>query len=214
MSSTVIGCIGDSIAPLGTTILPITIVHKPRSKAVMVTFMVVNLSSAYNVILSWLLLIRLRVIVSTYHRVMKFSTRAGIEEVRSDSREYRQCYLAVVILTKKLKSDHSTLKKAKLSSPPFDRPLIDPCEASETRNHVELFYMFLLHMKMRMERWCARLATKAAVVGKLPVGEGSHLWASRLQGWTLTAKPFARTVAAAYGHNTRGGAAYGHRTHP
>ncbi|XP_065026156.1 uncharacterized protein LOC135650602 [Musa acuminata AAA Group] len=43
---------GDSISPLGTTILPVTIEEEPRAKMIMTTFMVVDLPSAYNVILS------------------------------------------------------------------------------------------------------------------------------------------------------------------
>ncbi|RRT65037.1 hypothetical protein B296_00006955 [Ensete ventricosum] len=51
LSSTLTGFISDSIAPLGITLLPITLEQEPRSKTMMVTFMVVNLPLVYNVIL-------------------------------------------------------------------------------------------------------------------------------------------------------------------
>ncbi|RWW77044.1 hypothetical protein BHE74_00014821 [Ensete ventricosum] len=52
MSTTLIGFTGDFIAPLGMIILLVIIEQEPRSKTMMVTFMVVNFSSAYNIILS------------------------------------------------------------------------------------------------------------------------------------------------------------------
>nr|XP_009392512.1 PREDICTED: uncharacterized protein LOC103978443 [Musa acuminata subsp. malaccensis] len=72
----------DSISPLGTTILPITIGEEPRAKTMITTFMVVDLPSAYNVILGRPMLNKLKAVVSTYHRVVKFPTPAGIEESR------------------------------------------------------------------------------------------------------------------------------------
>ncbi|RZR87909.1 hypothetical protein BHM03_00015382 [Ensete ventricosum] len=61
---------------------------EPRSKTLMVSFMVVKLPSAYNAIIGPTLN-RLKAVVSTYHRLMKFPTRAGVGEVRSDPRESR-----------------------------------------------------------------------------------------------------------------------------
>ncbi|RWW78644.1 hypothetical protein BHE74_00013130 [Ensete ventricosum] len=62
------------------TILPVTIEQEPRSKTMMVTFMVVNLPLVYNVSLGHLVINKSRAVVSTYHRIMKFLTRAGIRE--------------------------------------------------------------------------------------------------------------------------------------
>ncbi|RZS23559.1 hypothetical protein BHM03_00056515 [Ensete ventricosum] len=84
MSSTLIGFTRDSIAPLGTIVLLITLGQEPRSKTLVVTFMVVELSTPYNVILGRLTLNRFRVVVSTYHRAQKFPTRVGVGEVKSD----------------------------------------------------------------------------------------------------------------------------------
>ncbi|RZR90652.1 hypothetical protein BHM03_00018579 [Ensete ventricosum] len=68
---------GDSIAPLGTTTLPLTIGEEPRTKTLMVVFMVVDLPSAYNAIIGHPTLNRLRAVVSTFHGSMKFPTDAG-----------------------------------------------------------------------------------------------------------------------------------------
>ncbi|KAJ8466245.1 hypothetical protein OPV22_028797 [Ensete ventricosum] len=75
----------------------------------MVSFIVVALPSAYNAIIGRPTLNKLRAIVSTYHRIMKFPTRAGVGEVRSDRRESRQCYLMATMLPKKLKALAPTL---------------------------------------------------------------------------------------------------------
>ncbi|RRT66318.1 hypothetical protein B296_00024255 [Ensete ventricosum] len=89
MSSTLTGFIRDSIAPLGTTVLLVTLGQEPQSKTLMVTFMVVGLPTAYNIILRRSTLNRLKAIVSAYHRTIKFPTRAGVGEVRSDPGESR-----------------------------------------------------------------------------------------------------------------------------
>lgn len=78
MALALIGFMGDSISPLRTTPLPITIREGPRTKTVMITFMVVNLPSTYNIILSLLTLNKMKAVVSTYHRAMKFSTLAKV----------------------------------------------------------------------------------------------------------------------------------------
>ena len=67
MMSTLTGFTEDSISPLGTTTLPVTIGEEPRAKTTMTTFMVVDLPSAYNVILGRPTLNKLKAMVSTYH---------------------------------------------------------------------------------------------------------------------------------------------------
>ncbi|RZR76465.1 hypothetical protein BHM03_00001248 [Ensete ventricosum] len=42
---------GDSISPLGMTTLPVTVGEEPRSKMLMISFMVVRLPSTYNIII-------------------------------------------------------------------------------------------------------------------------------------------------------------------
>ncbi|RWW83912.1 hypothetical protein BHE74_00007557 [Ensete ventricosum] len=76
MSSTLTGFTGDSIVPLGTTTLTVTVGQEPRSKILMVTFMVVGLPTTSNIILGRSTLNKLRAVVTTYHRAIKFPTKA------------------------------------------------------------------------------------------------------------------------------------------
>ncbi|RRT38999.1 hypothetical protein B296_00045989 [Ensete ventricosum] len=79
--TTLTGFTGDSVSPTGITALPITVGEEPRSKILLVSFIVVALPSAYNAIICRPTLNKLRAMVSTYHRVMKFPTRDRIREV-------------------------------------------------------------------------------------------------------------------------------------
>ncbi|XP_064979710.1 uncharacterized protein LOC135622011 [Musa acuminata AAA Group] len=98
MVSALTGFTGDSISPLGTMALPVTIGEEPRVKTMITTFMVVDLLLAYNIILGRSTLNKLKAVVSTYHRAVKFPTSEGIGEARSDPGESRRCYLAAVTL--------------------------------------------------------------------------------------------------------------------
>ncbi|RZS07200.1 hypothetical protein BHM03_00037994 [Ensete ventricosum] len=89
MTSTITKFTRDSISPLGTTTILVTIGEEPRYKTMMVIFRVVRLSLAYNAILDHPTLNKLRAVVSTYHWTMKFPTRVRVGDVRSDPRESR-----------------------------------------------------------------------------------------------------------------------------
>ncbi|RWV81349.1 hypothetical protein GW17_00057241 [Ensete ventricosum] len=80
ITSTLTGFTGDVITPTGITTLPMTFDDEPRTKTLIVHFMVVELHSAYHVIIGRSTLNKLRAVVSTYHRSMKFSTSAGLGE--------------------------------------------------------------------------------------------------------------------------------------
>ena len=80
MNSALTGFTGDSISQLGTTTLPVTIGEELRTKTTITTFMVVDLPSAYNVILGRPTLNKMRAVVSTYYRAIKFPTSVGIGE--------------------------------------------------------------------------------------------------------------------------------------
>nr|XP_009387567.1 PREDICTED: uncharacterized protein LOC103974454 [Musa acuminata subsp. malaccensis] len=75
MTSALTGFTGDSVSPLGTTVCPVTIGEEPRAKTIMTTFMVVDLSLAYNVILGRPTLNKIMTVVSTYHRTMLWGGR-------------------------------------------------------------------------------------------------------------------------------------------
>ncbi|XP_009396934.1 uncharacterized protein LOC103981901 [Musa acuminata AAA Group] len=121
MNSELTGFIGDSISPLGTTTLPFTIGEEPRAKTIMATFTIVDLRSTYNIILGRPTLNKLKAVVSTYHRTIKFPTLARVGESRSDTRESRQCYLTAVTLLER--------------SRPHQAP--DPCEECMIPTHLK-----------------------------------------------------------------------------
>ncbi|KAJ8505716.1 hypothetical protein OPV22_006602 [Ensete ventricosum] len=101
LTFTLTGFTGDSVSPLGATTILIMFGGEPRSKTLLVSFMVVKLPSVYNAIIGRPTLNRLRAVVSTFHRIIKFPTRTGVGEVRSDPGESRQCYLMATTLFKK-----------------------------------------------------------------------------------------------------------------
>ncbi|RRT31346.1 hypothetical protein B296_00053695 [Ensete ventricosum] len=101
LTSTLTGFTRDFVSPLGVTMILVTFGREPKSKTLMVSFMVVKLPSAYNTIIGHPTLNQLRAVVSTYHWILKFPTRAGVGEVRSDLRKSRQCYLTATTLSKK-----------------------------------------------------------------------------------------------------------------
>ncbi|RZR82542.1 hypothetical protein BHM03_00008991 [Ensete ventricosum] len=84
MTSTLTGFTDDAITPVGIATLPMTFGNEPRTKTLMVHFMVVDLPSAYNMIIGQPTLNKLRVVVSIYHRSMKFPTNASLGEIKSD----------------------------------------------------------------------------------------------------------------------------------
>ncbi|RZS13041.1 hypothetical protein BHM03_00044559 [Ensete ventricosum] len=87
MTLTLTGFIRDVITPVGIATLSMTFDDEPRTKTLMVPFMVVELPSAYNVIIGRPTFNKLQVVVSMYHRNMKFPTNTGAGEARSDPRE-------------------------------------------------------------------------------------------------------------------------------
>ncbi|RZR96240.1 hypothetical protein BHM03_00025211 [Ensete ventricosum] len=68
LTSTLTGFTGDFISPVGATTIPVTFGGEPRSKTLMVPFLVVKLPSAYNTIIGRSTLNRLKAVISTYHR--------------------------------------------------------------------------------------------------------------------------------------------------
>ncbi|RWV90556.1 hypothetical protein GW17_00047230 [Ensete ventricosum] len=150
----------------------------------------------YNVILGRSVLKKMRVIVSTYHRAMKFLTQVGIREVRSDPREFKQCYLATIMLPKKLKHglNHSTLKEAEQPQSPFDRPLVDPHETTETPHQLKLMekmgkllgHLTNLGLDDRHCHW-AHLFLELSDLNSKPVRESSLI--TLLESHTLSMSP-------------------------
>ncbi|RRT47269.1 hypothetical protein B296_00053846 [Ensete ventricosum] len=91
----------DTITPIGIVTLLVTFGDEPRTKTLIVLFMMADLPSAYNVIIGRPTLNKLRAIVTTYYRSMKFTTNVGSGETKSNSQESRRFYLAATTIPKK-----------------------------------------------------------------------------------------------------------------
>ncbi|RWW05761.1 hypothetical protein GW17_00030947 [Ensete ventricosum] len=120
MTSTLTGFTRDMIAPMGVTTLPVIFGEKPKAKTLMIPFTVVELPSTYNVIIGQPSLNKLRVVVSMYHRNMKFPTSARVGEVKSDPRESSQRYLAATNIPKKVK--RPPFPNLREPAKPYSRP--------------------------------------------------------------------------------------------
>ena len=82
--------------PLGAVTLLVTVSDYPQQITKDVTFLVVDCSSAYNVILGRPTLNSWKVVTSTYHLLIKFPTEYGVGEVRGDQVAACKCYIALL----------------------------------------------------------------------------------------------------------------------
>jgi hypothetical protein len=87
-----LGFAGEKVSPLGSIELPVTVGTYPRQKVIMVKFMIVDRSLAYNAIFGRTALNELKAITSTPHLSMKFPTPEGVGVAKGDQREARRCY--------------------------------------------------------------------------------------------------------------------------
>ncbi|XP_021770754.1 uncharacterized protein LOC110734941 [Chenopodium quinoa] len=69
-----------------------------------VKFLVIDTLSSYNMILGRPWIHEMKAIPSTYHQVIKFPTRWGIQEIRGDPREAKECYKIALQATSSEKS--------------------------------------------------------------------------------------------------------------
>lgn len=78
------GFSGDKVVPNGSIDLPLSAGGPDYQKALIVKFLVVNTPLVYNIILGRPTLNVLKVVVSTYHLLMKFPVGHDVGEVRGD----------------------------------------------------------------------------------------------------------------------------------
>ena len=99
------GFIGDKVNPLGVVSLMIEVGTYPKQVTASVEFLVVNCSSAYNVIIGHPTLNKLRAVTSTYHLLDRFLTEHSIGELKGDQAAARECYFA----SSELEMKHQTM---------------------------------------------------------------------------------------------------------
>ena len=86
------GFTSDSIDPLGTIELGLTMGDFPRQRTVMVEFLVMNCLSVFNAVIGRPSLKELREVMSVHHLAMKFPTQEGIGCAHREQQEARACY--------------------------------------------------------------------------------------------------------------------------
>jgi hypothetical protein len=92
VSCHLLGFTGEEVVPLVSIELPVTAGTYPRQKVIIVKFLMVEKASAYNAIIGRTALNDLKVVTSTPHLSMKFSTEEGVGAVKGDQRKARRCY--------------------------------------------------------------------------------------------------------------------------
>ena len=91
-----VGFEGIRVYPLGVVTLPMTVGDYPQQSTMDVTFLVVDYSSANNVILSHPTLNSCKVVTLTYHLMIKFSTEYRVGEVSEDQVAICECYIVML----------------------------------------------------------------------------------------------------------------------
>lgn len=75
---------GDVVMPVGVISLLVTLGTAPKYLNLMLDFLIVKVPLAYNVILRRLCIRMAKVVLSTYHLVMKLPIEVGIREVKGN----------------------------------------------------------------------------------------------------------------------------------
>ncbi|XP_058092595.1 uncharacterized protein LOC131239050 [Magnolia sinica] len=104
------GFAGERVISEGAISLPVTEGEGRHQVTLLVDFLIVNVPSVHNVILGRPSLNVMRVVVSTYHLMMKFFAEGGIGYLRGDQHEARKCYMIAM----KINAGHSITSKGML----------------------------------------------------------------------------------------------------
>ncbi|KAL0445050.1 UNVERIFIED_CONTAM: hypothetical protein Slati_2227700 [Sesamum latifolium] len=99
------GFAGEVVHPRGMVSLPLTIGTGTTRKTCILNFLVVDVPSAYNVILGRPTLNTFQAVISIYHMKIKFLTPGGVGEVQGDHLQSRKCYVEAVRRGQKRSSD-------------------------------------------------------------------------------------------------------------
>ncbi|CAA0809002.1 Unknown protein, partial [Striga hermonthica] len=96
LHTSLFGFNGSEVTPLGEAMLAVVLGEGDLRKVKMVRFVVVDVESAYNVILGRPTLNAFQAVVSTYHMKLKFPVGDQVGEARGDQNLSRTCYQIAV----------------------------------------------------------------------------------------------------------------------
>ena len=93
VATPLVGFNGSSTQPLGMIELPVLMGTHPQQASMITNFVMVEAPLAYNVILGRPTLNQVRVVVSTYSLIVKFSSIQGTGILTGDQAAARSCYV-------------------------------------------------------------------------------------------------------------------------
>ncbi|KAL0386216.1 UNVERIFIED_CONTAM: hypothetical protein Sradi_3015900 [Sesamum radiatum] len=96
LNTSLYGFAGEVVHPRGMISLPLTMGAGTIRKTCMLKFLVVDVPSAYNVILGRPTLTAFPAVISIYHMKIKFTTPGGVGEVQGDPLQSRKGYIETV----------------------------------------------------------------------------------------------------------------------
>ncbi|KAL0413206.1 UNVERIFIED_CONTAM: hypothetical protein Sradi_1522300 [Sesamum radiatum] len=96
VNTSLYGFVGEVVHPRGMVSLPLTMGRGTTRKTCLLKFLVVDVPSAYNVILDRPTLNAFQAVISTYHMKIKFPTPGGVGEVQGDPLQSKKCYVEAV----------------------------------------------------------------------------------------------------------------------
>ncbi|KAI5316466.1 hypothetical protein L3X38_036173 [Prunus dulcis] len=90
-----LGFTGDIIHSIGSITLPLSLGTTPQQTTVYITFLIVESSLAYNVILARLALCSIQALIASHMPLMKFPIKASVGYVRGGQQKARKYYVVV-----------------------------------------------------------------------------------------------------------------------
>ncbi|KAL0373708.1 UNVERIFIED_CONTAM: hypothetical protein Sradi_3286500 [Sesamum radiatum] len=108
VNTSLYGFAGEVVHPRGMVSLPLTLGRGTTRKTCLLMFLVVDVPSAYNVILGRPTLNTFQAVISTYHMKIKFPTPGGVGEVQGDPLQSKRCYVEGVCKGQKRSVDEAT----------------------------------------------------------------------------------------------------------
>ncbi|KAL0301500.1 UNVERIFIED_CONTAM: hypothetical protein Sradi_6426800 [Sesamum radiatum] len=99
------GFAGEVVHPRGMVSLPLTLGTTPLQKTCVLKFLVVDIPSAYNVILGRPTLNAFRAVISTYRMKIKFPVIGGVVQAQANALQAHKCYVEAIKRGKKRRTE-------------------------------------------------------------------------------------------------------------